>query len=327
MGFLQFLREKSLLTDDQIIDGMIYQETNKYSLITLLKSDESIKNEELISVIDYANDNELTLIESAKENKLLNEEQISNILTLQIKNSSGLAQWILNEDILSATVLEQTLEEFRKSKRKLKAVEFSEVTETVKVKDEKKTETNTSFNAAALESLSALGISADELQDDGPNDQEKTIKVANECSEDQSLHINSNGQLQSFFTKEKKDDLMQIIKSLAFGLKIEKVKALHSEVNHLLGVSKMTEQVLLEKALGALDKVLQSIISEEIDYTKFNFSQVLKYIKESIIICWEIKEHFIIQGNINKYISEGESKNNYLKNIENLIRVNQKGKI
>ncbi len=326
MGFLLYLKKNNILDDQKILDGMSYQFNHKRPLLDILKKHEKLNTEKLIELLDLANEKNKSLLQVLKESSLLTDDEIGDVLDQQVKESKGLAQWIIDQGHLSSDKMIEVIENYKSDKTPSPASEDT-VREEEKAVESEASTNDSAFNAAALESLADLGISADELMEDtkpsSEPEPEDSMSTNEESSEE--LNINSDGQLKTFFTDEKKTEINGLIKKLALGFNADKVKEIHTEIYKLLGVSKMCEQKLLIKNLESQERLLEAIIAEQVDFTVHNFSSVLKEIKTAVKIAWELKDHLLIQGNVKKYLSEGSSKEEYLTNIENMLKISQKG--
>jgi hypothetical protein len=325
MGFLSFLKEKKIINDEQIIEGMIYHYQSRVPLLAVLKSDGVLGNEKISALLDQSVSEQEPLYQVLLNNAAISKDKIDELMARQEEQSGSFANWLIEQGIVEMEQLKSLIQEYGSG-------DSPSPVEGSRTKKEKKEEDGGGINLAALESLSELGITSDEELEElkgGASEQtaeiesepevEKETPAMEKKSEETELSINSNGQLKVFFTDEKLQQLNNIIKKLALGMNIDSLKEMHTEIYKLLGVSKICQEKLMIKLLETWEKVITAIIEERVDFSKNNFTIVLKELKEGISLSWELKEQLIVQGNVKKFIKEGTSKERYLKNIQKAL--------
>lgn len=158
MYFGEFLLYKKVLTEEQLLDALIYQVENLPSFLRVLKSEKLLSSSEIMKLVQLQYEKSSDLLKVIRSEKKLSEDNIADLYQIQASKRKMLGSVLVELKILDASNVEKLLHEYLRDKDKLevtpkKVEKIIPILEKAEVK----------MSSAAIESLKELGMWSEEL--------------------------------------------------------------------------------------------------------------------------------------------------------------------
>ncbi|MDD4976443.1 MAG: hypothetical protein PHY93_18945 [Bacteriovorax sp.] len=158
MYFGEFLLNKKIINEDQLLDALIFQVEHLPSFLRVLREDRIISSSEILKMIQLQLENNSDLISVLKNEQKINEIKLNELYKKQAFKRKMLGSVLVELKYVEQSIIDKMLHEFirekdnfqkneRKLTEKLEAVKPSEIV----------------ISDAALESLRELGLSDEEF--------------------------------------------------------------------------------------------------------------------------------------------------------------------
>ncbi len=161
MYFGEYLLEKGMLNEDQLVDTLACQIEQLPSFLSLIKNNNILSNKEILNIVEKQIKNKTDILDIIRKDDILSNEKIKELFTLQMKNKKTLTEILVEKNIVSLDKIEVAIKDYIEVKKNtpnvLADIPTQNDSKEASVDDVSSGESN--ISAAALESLKELGLS------------------------------------------------------------------------------------------------------------------------------------------------------------------------
>jgi hypothetical protein len=155
MYFGEFLLIKKVISEEQLLEALIYQLEHLPSFLRVLRDEKIFSSSEIVKIIQLQIENNTDLISVLRNEYKLDEKKLSNLYQKQTQNRKLLGSVVVELKFTSKIVIEEMLHEYLRDKDTFKSQSKAPVIEAKKEESE--------ISEAALESMRELGLSVEEF--------------------------------------------------------------------------------------------------------------------------------------------------------------------
>jgi TusA-related sulfurtransferase len=160
MYFGEYLLEKNMINEEQLIDALASQIESLPSFLLLIKDNAILNSGEILKIISKQVEQKTDILNVIRNENILSADKINEVFDLQLKKKKPLGQILVEKDSLSVEKLEIAINDYIKIKSEYKAsVPNEEIIKSQSTISEPDTNKEAEVSAAALESLKELGLS------------------------------------------------------------------------------------------------------------------------------------------------------------------------
>lgn len=132
MYFGEFLLQKKVINEDQLLDALVYQVEHMPSFLKVLRKEESFSATEILRLIQLQIESNSDLVGILKTEKNYNDEKINELYKKQVAHREMLGSVLVRLEYITQSVLETMLHDFLKVKDEIMSLP-TEKNENVKI--------------------------------------------------------------------------------------------------------------------------------------------------------------------------------------------------
>jgi hypothetical protein len=300
MFFGEFLLMKNIISEEQLLDALIFQVENLPSFLRVLKEEKLLSSSEIVRIIQKQLLKKTDIVSILREENIVDEPTIKKLYQRQVEGRKMLGRALVELKMIEQSVIEKMLFEFLQIKDNLQKNIQQESAEKTKesVKetvDEKVTEkkSNLEISDAALESMKELGLSIEEFL--SPSKKIETTFVENESSllVDKFLNI---------FNEKMKNKFIKVFSFISQSIKDESnisnyFNTLYRDLHVMKEAALQAELTLSGSLIGEWEAIVEKKMTLDNDHLSGWTSDSLPLMDEAINYLWEIRELISFEKN------------------------------
>lgn len=158
MYFGEFLLNKKIINEEQLLDALVYQVEHLPSFLRVLREEKTFSSKDIVRMIQVQLESNSDLITILKEEFKIDELGIHKLYQKQVSNRKMLGSVLVELKIVEQSVIEKMLHEFLRDKENFKKAKIEEIAKPLQAPAQK-----IEISEAALESLRELGLSDEDF--------------------------------------------------------------------------------------------------------------------------------------------------------------------
>jgi hypothetical protein len=163
MYFGEFLLNRKIINEDQLLEALIYQVEHLPSFLRVLKDEKIVTAHEIVHLIQLQLEGNTDLISVLKEHKNIDDIGLGKLYQKQVINRKVLGSVLVELKFVEQTIIEKMLHEFLNDKDNLQKPKMA-----AGKNPENPAAAEVEISEAALESLRELGLSDEEFISNAP---------------------------------------------------------------------------------------------------------------------------------------------------------------
>ena len=158
MYFGEFLLNKKIINEEQLLDALVYQVEHLPSFLRVLREEKTFSSKDIVRMIQVQLESNSDLITILKDEFKIDELGIHKLYQKQVSNRKMLGSVLVELKIVEQSVIEKMLHEFLRDKENFKKAKIEEIAKPLQAPAQK-----IEISEAALESLRELGLSDEDF--------------------------------------------------------------------------------------------------------------------------------------------------------------------
>ena len=302
MFFGEFLLMKNIISEEQLLDALIFQVENLPSFLRVLKEEKLLSSSEIVRVIQKQLLQKTDIVSILREENIVDEPTIKKLYQRQVEGRKMLGRALVELKMIEQSVIEKMLFEFLQIKDNLQKNIQQESAEKTKesVKetvDEKVTEkkSNLEISDAALESMKELGLSIEEFLSHSKNIETTFVENESSLLVDKFLNI---------FNEKMKNKFIKVFSFINQSIKDESnisnyFNTLYRDFHVMKEAALLAELTVTGSLIGEWEEIVEKKMSLDNDQLSGWTSDSLPLMNETINYLWEIRELISFEKNEN----------------------------
>jgi hypothetical protein len=291
MSFGQYLLNKGVVDDKQLLSATIVQIESMPSLIKVIRDESLLTDSQLVSVVEKNINEQKSFLAIILDDGLLTQDQVDQVLEKQAALGTSIAQYLINESILSMDEMQTLVGDYLENASSEVAPPNDSSGE-----NEVEPEAESGINAAALESLKEMGMLSDdelaalESESSGSKEVKKEAPAQEKKEKASASHLIGNNEIAEIFNQEKFDTIVANVKGLSKGIDSSLLEEIHRDLKVILGISRMNNAKSLGDIVEHWEKVVDHMWSDKMNFSENNLLKVVSDLKKGIQFAWDIRE-------------------------------------
>jgi SOS response regulatory protein OraA/RecX len=308
MYFGEFLINKKIINEEQLLDALTYQVEKLPSFLRVLRDFKIFSSSEIIKIIQTQIENNSDLLSVLKKENILDDKKLADIYKTQLAGKKMLGEALVELRFVEQRTIENMLNEFLRNKEnRQEALLSNEPANLVQNVQE------IEISDAALESLRELGLSDEEFIKEKPG-----IVIKNE--KESSIFIDEFLSIFNSKMKEKLLKLTALLKNSANenGEISNYLNSLYKDVLTLKGASNLASLNVITSTLEELGQGVEKVLSLQSDQQSIWVRDAIPVIEKVIDFLWQVREVTLTENGDECIINMPELHGDYVKLISAL---------
>ena len=303
MYFGEFLLNKKVITEEQLLDALVFQVEHLPSFLRVLREENTFSSKDIVRMIQVQLESNSDLVTILRDEEKIDELGIHKLYQKQVSNRKMLGSVLVELKIVEQSVIERMLHEYLRDKDNFKNGKKEEL-----VKPVQSSVPKIEISEAALESLRELGLSDEDFIVTSSSSEEMLGDKETSVLVDDFLNV---------FSEKMHHKFLKLIGFLDQSSKDESNTAnyfntLYTDLYILKEAAGLTELSFSSNLLSAWGDLVEQRMMLENEQLKKWIRDVLPLLEKSFAYLWEMRVIISMNKNEDKIQNMPELKARYL---------------